>query len=86
MLSISIICVGKIKENYLKDAICEYSKRLGKYCNLQIIELPDEKLPSKINSNTILNTKNKECNKIIESLKKDSYIIALDLARKATFF
>ena len=37
MLNINIICVGKIKENYLKDAISEYSKRLSKFCNLNII-------------------------------------------------
>ena len=36
---IKIICIGKIKENYLKDAILEYSKRLSKYTKLEIIEL-----------------------------------------------
>lgn len=82
MLSINIICVGKIKENYLKDAINEYSKRLSKYCNLQITELSDEKLPAKINSRTIMEVKNKECNKVLDSIKKDSYVIALDLTGK----
>ena len=43
MLTINILCVGKIKENYLKDAINEYSKRLSKYCKLNIIEIPDER-------------------------------------------
>lgn len=82
MLNINIVCVGKIKEKYLVDAILEYSKRLSKYCNLKIIELPDEKLPLKINNSTIDETKCKECNKILETLKKDSYIIALDLKGK----
>ena len=45
MLNINIVCVGKIKENYLKDAIAEYSKRLSKYCILNFIEIQDEKLP-----------------------------------------
>ena len=58
MLSINIICVGKIKENYLKDAISEYSKRLSKYCNLNIIELSDERLPSKLSDKTIEEIKN----------------------------
>lgn len=49
MLSIEIICVGKIKEKYLKDALEEYSKRLSKYCRLTITELPDEKIPDKLN-------------------------------------
>ena len=36
MLNIQIICIGKIKEDYLKSAINEYSKRLSKYCKLEI--------------------------------------------------
>ena len=82
MLNINIICIGKIKENYLKDAISEYSKRLSKFCNLNIIELSDEKLPSKLNDSIINEIKNKECNKIIQNIKKDSYIICLDLKGK----
>ena len=49
MLTIKIICIGKLKETYLKCAVEEYSKRLSKYCKLNIIELPDEKIPDKIN-------------------------------------
>ena len=82
MLNIQIICIGKLKENYLKDAINEYSKRLQKYCNLKITELPDEKLPGKLNESIISEIKNKECNKIIQSIKKDSYIFCLDLKGK----
>lgn len=82
MLNINIICVGKIKENYLKDAISEYSKRLSKFCNLNITELSDEKLPNKLNDSIINEIKNKECNKIIQAIKKDSYIICLDLKGK----
>ena len=82
MLNISIICIGKIKENYLKDAINEYSKRLSKFCNLKITELSDEKLPSKINDSIIAEIKNKECDKIIDAIKKDSYVICLDLKGK----
>ena len=41
MLKINIYCIGKIKEDYLKDAINEYSKRLSKYANVNIIELPN---------------------------------------------
>ena len=44
-MKISILTVGKIKEKYLKDAIAEYSKRLSKYCKLEIIEVADEKTP-----------------------------------------
>lgn len=82
MLSINIVCVGKIKEKFFKDAIDEYSKRLSKYCKLDILELPDEKIPDKPNDSIINDVKSKECDNIINHLKKDSYIIALDLIGK----
>ena len=82
MLSINIVCVGKIKEKFFKDAIDEYSKRLSKYCKLDILELPDEKIPDKPNDSIINDVKSKECDNIINHLKKDSYIIALDLKGK----
>ena len=44
-MKITIITVGKLKEKYLKDAVAEYSKRLSKYCKLEIIEVADEKTP-----------------------------------------
>lgn len=82
MLNITILCVGKVKEDYLKSAIGEYSKRLSKYCNLNIVELADEKLPNKLNDSIINEIKFKECSRIIEHIKKDSYIICLDLKGK----
>ena len=59
MIHINIICIGKLKERYLKDAIDEYSKRLNKYCKLNIIELQDESLPTKINESIINEIKSK---------------------------
>lgn len=82
MLSINIICVGKIKEKFFKDAIDEYSKRLSKYCKLNILELPDEKIPDKVNLSIENEVKEKECSNIISHLKSDSYNIALDLKGK----
>lgn len=82
MLNINIVCIGKIKEAYLKDAINEYSKRLSKYCKLTILELPDEKIPDKLNESLSNEIKNKESNAILNHIKKDSYIICLDLTGK----
>ena len=79
MLSITILCVGKIKEKFFSSAIDEYSKRLSKYCKLDILELPDEKIPDKINDSIINEVKEKECNNILAHIKKDSYVISLDL-------
>lgn len=82
MLNIQVICVGKLKEKYLKDAIDEYSKRLSKYCKLTITELQDEKIPDKSNPSIEQEIKNKECTNILRHIKKDSYVIALDLKGK----
>lgn len=78
MLHINIICIGKIKENFFKDAIDEYSKRLSKYCNLNILELPDEKIPNNASEKEQLLIKEKEGLNIINHIPKDSYIICLD--------
>ncbi len=82
MLHINIICVGKLKEKYLQDALSEYSKRLSKYCNLNIIELPDEKLPNNLNDSLINQIKQKESNNILSHIERGSYVLALDLKGK----
>lgn len=82
MLTINILCVGKIKETYLKDAINEYSKRLSKYCKLNICEVADEKIPEKLSDAVIENIKTKEAKKMLEYLKKETYCICLDLKGK----
>lgn len=82
MLNIQIICIGKIKEPFFKMAIEEYSKRLSRYCKLEILELPDEKIPDKLNSSISNEIKYKECSNIINHFKKSSYKIALDLKGK----
>ena len=82
MLTINVICIGKVKEKFFRDAIDEYSKRLSKYCKLNILELPDEKIPDKTNLNIENEIKTKECNNIINHIKKDSYVICLDLKGK----
>ncbi|HEM4749963.1 TPA: 23S rRNA (pseudouridine(1915)-N(3))-methyltransferase RlmH, partial [Streptococcus suis] len=46
-MKIKLITVGKLKEKYLKEGIAEYSKRLGRFAKLDMIELPDEKTPDK---------------------------------------
>ena len=79
MLKIKVICIGKIKENYLKDAIVEYSKRLSKYCNLEIIELEDERLSNNMSMQEIDNIKEKESIRIKNRLFQNTYLFILDL-------
>lgn len=82
MLHINIICIGKIKESFFRDSIEEYSKRLSKYCCLNITELPDEKIPNNASDKEALIVKEKEGQNIINNIKKDSYVICLDLKGK----
>ncbi len=79
MLKINIICVGKIKEKFFKDAISEYLKRLSRFCICNIIEVNDEKIPESCNSAIEEQIKQKEGLKIISHLKTNDYSIALDL-------
>ena len=82
MVHIDIVCVGKIKDSYLRDAISEYSKRLSRFCKLNIIELNDEKIPDSCSATVAETIKKKEGDNIISHLKKDSYILAVDLKGK----
>lgn len=81
-MHITIICVGKIKEKYLTMAIDEYTKRLSRYCKLEIIEVTDEKTEE--NASEALNdiVKRKEGERILKQLKEDSYVITLEIAGK----
>lgn len=81
MIHINIVCVGKIKENYLKEAILEYSKRLSKYCKLSFVEIDDEQIPNNLNTKISENIKEIEGNKILSHIK-NNYVIALDLKGK----
>ena len=66
----------------MKYAIDEYSKRLSKYCNLNIIEVPDEKLPDKLSDSVATSIKDKEGKAMIAKIPKDTYLICLDLKGK----
>ena len=81
-MNINIVCVGKIKEKYLKLGIDEFKKRLSKYCKLDVIELDDEKAPENLSDKEMLMIKDKEGKKIISKVKAHSYVIALAIDGK----
>ena len=66
-MRINIVCVGKIKEKYLKLGIDEFKKRLSKYCKLDIIELDDEKAPENLSDKEMEMIKDKEGNNNLHS-------------------
>ena len=81
-MNINIVCVGKIKEKYLKLGIDEFKKRLSKYCKLDVIELDDEKAPENLSDKEMLMIKDKEGKKILSKVKANSYVIALAIDGK----
>ncbi len=76
-MKVTLICVGKLKEKYLTQGVEEYAKRLSRYCNLEIIELADEKTPDHASVTLEDMIKQKEGERILKSLKEDSFCIAL---------
>lgn len=81
-MNIQIVSVGKIKEKYLKLGIEEFSKRLSKYCKLDIVELDDEKAPENLSDKLREQVKNKEGDKILSKIKQNSFVIALAIDGK----
>ena len=74
-MNITVICLGKLKESYLRDAISEYSKRISAYGKLNIIELSPVKLPENPSDTQINSALEKEAEEIIKKIPANSYII-----------
>lgn len=81
-MKISILTVGKIKEKYWKLAIDEYTKRLSRYCKLEIIEVEDEKTPDGASDTVEDLIKEKEAQKLFKYIKDDAYVITLEIQGK----
>ena len=78
-MKITVLSVGNIKEKYLKDAIAEYSKRIGKYSRIEFIKINDEPIDENPSDKEIEIVKNKEAEKLLKVLPLNSYKIALNL-------
>lgn len=77
-----MIAVGKIKEKYLKDAITEYSKRLSRYCKLEVIEVADEKTPEQASEAVEESIRAKEGERLLKHIRDDMYVITLEIGGK----
>ena len=81
-MKISIICVGKIKEKFYRMALDEYSKRLSRYCKLEILEVADEKTPDNARDHEVELIKDKEGERILKNIRRDATVIALAIDGK----
>ncbi len=78
-VKITIICVGKIKEDFYRKAVSEYEKRLSKYCRLEIIEVPDEKTPDRASAAEEEQIKEKEAARILKYVREDACVYTLEI-------
>lgn len=81
-MNIQIICIGKLKEKYWTDAISEYSKRLSRYCKLEIVELKESRLPENASPADEENVKIEEGKSILKAIKDGTYVITLEILGK----
>ena len=77
MLTVKLICVGKLKEKFYIDAAAEYQKRLKGSCRLEVIELPEQKLPQEPAAVQIEGALDKECEAILAKLPKGGKVVAM---------
>lgn len=77
MLSITLVCVGKMRETYYISAFAEYAKRLGAYCRFELVELPEQRLPERPSPKEIHAALEKEAQAIRARIPKGAAVIAM---------
>ncbi|MCI7679163.1 MAG: 23S rRNA (pseudouridine(1915)-N(3))-methyltransferase RlmH, partial [Clostridiales bacterium] len=78
-MNITVICIGKLKERYWREAVGEYSKRLGSYCSLRIQELKEARLPAGAGPAEEEAVKIAEGEEILSRVNKDMFVVSLEI-------
>ncbi|MCM1103491.1 MAG: 23S rRNA (pseudouridine(1915)-N(3))-methyltransferase RlmH [Clostridium sp.] len=81
-MNLSVVCVGKCKEAFFRDAVAEYAKRLSKYCDFSVIEVADEKTKEHASEREEALIKQKEAERIERALRPEDYVVALAIEGK----
>ena len=81
-MKIQVICIGKLKERYWTEAVGEYMKRLSKYCDMEIIELKESRLPDKASAAQEAAVIDDEGENILKHVKDGSYVVSLEIGGK----
>ena len=79
-MRITIIAAGKIKEKFYREAMAEYTKRLGKYCRFETIEVEDEKTPDKAGEALENRIKEKEALRMLKHIREDAHVVTLEIS------
>lgn len=81
-MNVSIICVGKIKEKFYRDALEEYAKRLSRYCKFSVVEVADEPTPDNASEAVMNAIKQKEASRILAKIPDSCYVCTLEIVGK----
>lgn len=83
MQKVTVLCVGKLKEAFYADACAEYQKRLARHCKLDLVELPEQRLPENPSEAEIAGALDREADAILEKLPRGGAVVALCIEGKA---
>lgn len=81
-MKITVICVGKVKEKFYREALAEYGKRLSRYCKWEVLEVADEKTPDGASEALAEQIKEKEAQRILDKLRDDMFVCTLEISGK----
>jgi len=83
MVTVTILCVGKLKESYLRDAMAEYAKRLSAFCKFNVVELDETKSSERPNDKEIATVIEKEGDRILAKIPNGAAVVALCIEGKS---
>lgn len=81
-MQVTVLCVGKVKESFYREAIAEYSKRLSRYCKLNVVEVADEMTPDNASASVEDQIKKKEAERILSKIPDTAHVITLEIKGK----
>lgn len=82
MQHVTVLCVGKLKESYWRDAVAEYAKRLSAFCRFTVIEVDEERLPDAPSAAQIAHTLEEEGKRLLARIPRDALTVALCIEGK----
>lgn len=81
-MKLTVLCVGKLKEKFMRDAVAEYEKRLTRYVKLDVVEVADEKTPDGASEKEEERIREKEGERLLRQIKEDDHVVALAISGK----
>ena len=81
-MKVKIVCVGKLKDSFFRDAVAEYAKRLSRFCALELLEVADEKAPESLSPAEEEQVKEREGERLLAKLLPGEFVVCLTIDGK----